>query len=83
MQPAREGSDIAPGGWLSVGLVRALIANGLHEEAMREIDNRIEDVLIALPFKALVAAKDDGISVQGLVILELVLKTLTPCSAEY
>jgi len=56
LRVAREGSDIAPGGWLSVGLVRALIANGLHEEALQEIDNRIEDVLIALPFKALVAA---------------------------
>ena len=55
---AREGTEIAPGAWLSTALVRALVANGLHEEARKEIDNRIEDDDIALVFKALVAAHE-------------------------
>lgn len=53
---AREGSEIAPGGWLAVALVRALVANDLHEEALKEIDGRIESDMIALIFKALVVA---------------------------
>jgi len=53
---AREGSEIAPGTWLSTALIRALVAHGLHEEASREIDNRIRDAVIAIPFKMMVAA---------------------------
>ena len=55
---AREGTEIAPGGWLSMALVRTLVAHGLHEEARKEIDNRIEDDEIALALKALVAAHE-------------------------
>ena len=55
---AREGSEIAPGAWLSTALVRALVAHDLHEEAHKEIDNRIQDDEIALVFKALVIANE-------------------------
>ena len=50
------GTEIAPGGWLSTALVRALVANSLHEEALKEIDGWIESDIIALLFKALVMA---------------------------
>jgi tetratricopeptide (TPR) repeat protein len=55
---AREGSEIAPGGWLSIALIRALVANGLHEEARKEINDRIQDGEIALALKALIAAHE-------------------------
>jgi len=55
---AREGTEIAPGGWLTSALVRALVANGLHEEALEEIDDRIQDVNIASALKALVTANE-------------------------
>ena len=55
---AREGTEIAPGGWLSTALVRALVANGLHEEARKEIDDRIQDDDISFAFKALVMAHE-------------------------
>jgi hypothetical protein len=55
---AREGTEIAPGGWLSTALVRALVANDLHEEARKEIDARIQDEDIAWAFKALVMAHE-------------------------
>jgi len=55
---AREGSEIAPGAWLATVLVRALVANGLHEEARRVIDDQIQDVELALPFKVLIAAHE-------------------------
>ena len=32
LRVAREGIEVAPGGWLGIALVRALIANGLYEE---------------------------------------------------
>jgi TolB-like protein len=55
---AREGSEIAPGAWLNTALVRALVAHDLHEEAHKEIDDRIQDDEIALVFKALVIAHE-------------------------
>ena len=35
-----------------------MVAHGLHEEANKEIDNRIRDVLIAMPMKMMVAAHE-------------------------
>jgi TolB-like protein len=32
LRVAREGLEVAPGGWLGIALVRALVANGLYEE---------------------------------------------------
>ncbi|MCH7820863.1 MAG: hypothetical protein IIA07_02500 [Proteobacteria bacterium] len=58
MRLAREGTEIAPGGWLSIALVRALVAHGLHEEARKEIDDRILDEGAAIAFKTLVVAHE-------------------------
>jgi TolB-like protein len=55
---ARKGTEIAPGSWLSTALVRALVAHGLHDEARKEINDRIQDVDVALAFKALVMAHE-------------------------
>jgi TolB-like protein len=58
LRVAREGSEIAPGGWLNMALIRALVANGLHEEARQEIDARIQDISMVLPLRVLVAAHE-------------------------
>jgi tetratricopeptide (TPR) repeat protein len=55
---AREGTEIAPGSWLATALVRALVAHGLHDEARKEIDDRIQNVDVALAFKALIMAHE-------------------------
>ena len=55
---AREGTEIAPGVWLTTALVRALVAHGLHDEARKEIDDRILDEDVSVAFKALVMAHD-------------------------
>jgi len=53
---AREGSEIAPGGWLDTILVRSLIAGGRYDEALAESENRIKDAPTAASQRALVAA---------------------------
>ena len=53
---AREGTLVAPGGWLGMALMRTLVANGLYEEASREIDNSVQNVDLAMALKALVIA---------------------------
>jgi adenylate cyclase len=53
---ARQGTEVAPGAWLSTALVRTLIANGKYDEALAETDKRIDDADLALAFKALAAA---------------------------
>jgi adenylate cyclase len=48
LRVAREGTEVAPGGWLGIALIRALIANGLYEEADSTINmysKSDEDVL--------------------------------------
>jgi hypothetical protein len=50
LRVAREGNKVAPGGWLGIVLVRALIANGLYEETDGAIKTYLrlkEDVLVA------------------------------------
>ncbi|MCW8924685.1 MAG: hypothetical protein OQJ84_00345 [Xanthomonadales bacterium] len=50
LRVAREGMEIAPGGWLSIALVRAMVANGLYEETQHAITTRfrlVEDSLMA------------------------------------
>ncbi len=50
LRVAREGNEVAPGGWLGIVLVRALIANGLYEEADSAIKTHLrlkEDALVA------------------------------------
>lgn len=53
---AREGAQVAPGGWLATTLVRSLAANGLHDEAQQIVDSRFNDAEQVLVFSALVAA---------------------------
>ncbi len=53
---AREGTDIAPGAWLYLALVRALVANGQYAEALDVISNDISDPLAAKVLRAMVAA---------------------------
>jgi adenylate cyclase len=55
---AREGSEIAPGAWLNLELIRALVANGLHEEARQEIDSRVREHWMAKSLEALVSAHE-------------------------
>ena len=57
LRVAREGTEIAPGGWLGTELVRALVAKGLYDEALEAIDRHITDADVAKLFEALVAVK--------------------------
>jgi adenylate cyclase len=55
LRVAREGIEVAPGGWLAIALVRALIANGLYEEIDHAITTQFrlkEDGLIANTMKS-------------------------------
>jgi TolB-like protein len=53
---AKEGSKAAPGAWLDLELVRILVANDLHDEALHTIDTHIEDNDSSWVLRALVAA---------------------------
>ena len=56
LRVAREGTDVAPGTWLTTALVRSLIVHGKYDEALAEIDSRIDAEDTALMFKSLVAS---------------------------
>jgi hypothetical protein len=56
LKVAKEGNEIAPGTWLSAGLIRALVANGQLEEARRILNEDIQGELSKLRGQALVAA---------------------------
>ena len=50
LRVAREGNEVAPGGWLGIALMRALVANGLYEETDSAITTHLrlkEDVIVA------------------------------------
>jgi adenylate cyclase len=53
---AREGTSIAPGGWLSFQLAVSLTANGHHDEAHQVINDRVEDDYLLPAFHAMVSA---------------------------
>ena len=53
---AREGTEIAPGAWLTMTMVQALASNGLYDEALRVIENDVSDVFLARALQLLVAA---------------------------
>ncbi|MDH5622086.1 MAG: hypothetical protein OEY74_08385, partial [Gammaproteobacteria bacterium] len=55
---AREGTETAAGNWLNTELIRALVANGLHDEARQEIASRIREDWMANLFQALVLAHE-------------------------
>jgi len=58
LRVAREGNQVAPGGWLNIALVRALVANGQHEEARSWIDSQVQDPEIASVLIALSTAHE-------------------------
>ena len=63
LRVAREGLEIAPGGWLGTALVRALIANGLYEEADHAITTQFrleEDILMANVMKTAAMGDQDA-----------------------
>jgi len=53
---AREGSQVAPGNWLTMILAQSLIASGLHDEAQLEIENHIQAADMASVFQTMIAA---------------------------
>jgi len=55
---AREGTEIAPGAWLTMTLVRTLVANGRYDEATAEIEKRVQDRGLATVLRILVAAQE-------------------------
>jgi TolB-like protein len=56
LQMARKGSDVAPGGWLTMTLLQTLAANGLHDEAHRVVEADIQQETFALYFHTMIAA---------------------------
>jgi len=52
----REGKTVAPGTWLTMTHLQALLANDLHDEAIQVIDSEIQNVYMADTFHAMVAA---------------------------
>lgn len=62
LRVAREGNGVAPGGWLGIALVRALIANGLYEEADGAIKTNLrlkEDALVANILKTATMSEEE------------------------
>lgn len=55
---AREGTEIAPGTWLSTELIRALVANDLFDEARQAISDRIQNEFVAIEMKMMVLAHE-------------------------
>jgi len=63
LRVAREGLEVAPGGWLGHALVRALVANGLYEEADSAIKTQFrlkDDVLISNVLKSAAMGERDA-----------------------
>jgi len=56
LEIAREGMDVAPGLWLTMTFIQALVDNGLHDEALRVIENDVPHDDLATVFQLLVAA---------------------------
>ncbi|MDJ0813359.1 MAG: hypothetical protein QNJ23_06505 [Woeseiaceae bacterium] len=56
LQMAREGNEVAPGGWLTMTLLQTMAANGLHDEAHRIIESDIQHGSFALYFHTMLAA---------------------------
>ena len=56
MRLAREGTAIAPGEWLATALIRALMADGQHDEARKEIAKRLSERGGMLALQASVSA---------------------------
>ena len=55
LEYSRDGMRTAPGSWLATVFVRALVANGLLDEARQEL-SRIQTPAVALTFEAFIEA---------------------------
>jgi len=74
LRVAREGLDVAPGGWLGIALVRALVANGLFEEVDHAVATQFrspEDGLMSNVLKAAAMGDRDGAAAYYQQILDL------------
>jgi adenylate cyclase len=56
MRLAREGSETAPGNWLTMTLVQTMMANRLHDEAHAVIDRQVHEDTWAAVFHLMVEA---------------------------
>ena len=59
---AREGMEVAPGGWLEWAYARALIESGRYEEAETVIDTVVRDREFAQTLRVLLAAKQGDLA---------------------
>ena len=55
LRVAREGTEVAPGAWLTMTMVQALVSNGMYDEALRVIENDVSDFSLAHALQILVA----------------------------
>lgn len=55
---AREGTEIAPGAWLTMTLVRTLVANARYDEAAAEIEKRVQEEGLAHVLRTMIAAHE-------------------------
>jgi hypothetical protein len=56
LRMTREGSEVAPGSWLTMTHLQSLLANDLHDEAIQVIDSEVQRLYMANAFHAMVAA---------------------------
>jgi TolB-like protein len=55
---AREGMEVAPGTWQTMGFIQALVKKGLHDEARQVIENHVQDADLAITYQLLVATHE-------------------------
>ena len=70
LETAREGMEKAPGAWLTMTLIQALVSNGLHDEALIVIENDVPDVNFAHVYKILVAAHQGDRETSGQLLAD-------------
>ena len=74
LRVAREGLEVAPGSWLGIALVRALVANGLFEEVDHAVATQFrapEDGLMSNVLKAAAMGDRDGAAAYYQQVLDL------------
>jgi len=70
LEIAREGMEIAPGSWLTMTLIQALVKNDLHDEALQVIENDVPEDGLAHVFQILVAAQQGDQEKSGKLLSE-------------
>ena len=76
---AREGSEVAPGTWLSGILIRTLLAHEQYDEARQELADRVHEELAAEELGYLIAASEGNRAIVASQLQEL--KTAFPDNA--